>query len=127
MATAPLSPKFRSIRLILAREPGHPAGKEEIGYDLLIPLDSEGHIDAAEYKAHQAQCRVRRFNEHGTVKIGRLRRRPGGQWYFDYEEGEADDELGFRLGDERFVVGEYVSIADGKTMHTYRIARVEKP
>lgn len=122
-----LSSKFRSIRLLLARESGHPEGDEEQGYDLLLPLDENGHIDAAEWKKHQSSCRVRRFDESGTVKIGRLRRRPGGQWYFDYEEGDADDEIGFKLASERFITGEYVSITQGGETHTYRIARVEKP
>ena len=45
--------------------------------------------------------------------------------YFDYGEGEDDDEIGFRLSDERFVPGEYVSInSDGK-MRTYQIKLVE--
>lgn len=30
--------------------------------------------------------------------------------YFDYQEEDRDDEEGFRLGDEMFVTGEYVSI-----------------
>jgi len=122
-----LTPKFRHVRLLLAREKGHPLGAREEGYDLLVPLDDAGHLDAAEWKLHQASCRVRRFDENGTVKIGRLRRKPGGQWYFDYEEGTEDDEIGFRLGEERFVTGEYVSIGRQASMHTYQIARVEKP
>jgi len=127
MKSNELSAGFRSIRLILSREPGHPEGERERGYDLLVPLDNDGRIDSAEWKKNQAQCRVRRFERGVTLKIGRLRRRPGGQWYFDYEEGESDDEIGFRLGEECFRVGEYVSIKDGKIMHTYQVARVEKP
>ena len=61
------------------------------------------------------------------ARIGRLRRKPGGQWYFDYAEGERDDEIGFHLGEERFVTGEYVSIGRNGVMHTYQVARVEKP
>lgn len=45
---------------------------------------------------------------------------PGGQWYFDYGEGEDDDEIGFRLSDERFVPGEYVSISSDGKMRTIR-------
>ena len=61
------------------------------------------------------------------MRIGRLRRKPGGQWYFDYVEGERDDETGFHLGEERFVTGEYISIGHNGVMHTYQVARVEKP
>lgn len=51
----------------------------------------------------------------------------GGTWYFDYVEGEQDDEIGFKLGEERFVTGEYVSIGRAGKMHTYQVSRVEKP
>lgn len=122
-----LTPAFRHVRLLLAREEGHPAGTPQEGYDLVIPLDGDGYLDSKEWKSHQALCRVRRFDESGTVRIGRLRRKPGGQWYFDYEQGDSDDEIGFRLGEERFVTGEYVSIGRQSAMHTYQIARVEKP
>lgn len=122
-----LTPQFRHVRLLLARERGHPAGDQEEGYDLLVPLDHEGRLDAAEWKAKQALCRVRHFQTGQNDRIGRLRRKPGGQWYFDYTEGERDDEIGFRLGEERFLTGEYVSIGSSGEMHTYQVARVEKP
>ncbi|MCC6203423.1 MAG: hypothetical protein IT533_00415 [Hyphomicrobiales bacterium] len=122
-----LTPSFRSIRLLLARERGHPAGERDMGYDILAPLDPDGRLLATEWKSHQTACRVRQFGAGGTDRIGRLRRKPGGQWYFDYAEGERDDEVGFRFGEERFVVGEYVSVRSGGTEHTYQVARVEKP
>jgi hypothetical protein len=122
-----LSPGFRHVRLLLARERNHPAGDREEGYDLLVPLTADNRLDAAEWKTNQAQCRVRRFGEGGAERIGRLRRKPGGQWYFDYEEGDRDDEIGFRLGDERFIVGEYLSVSRRGETHTYQVARVERP
>lgn len=123
-----LTPKFRHVRLLLARGKGHPSGDRDEGYDLLVPLDAEGLLDAAEWKAHQAHCRVRHFRAGEDDRIGRLRRKPGGQWYFDYVEGEdSDDEVGFRFGEERFVTGEYVSVGTGEGLRTYQVARVEKP
>ncbi|MER9371130.1 hypothetical protein [Mesorhizobium sp. M0491] len=122
-----LTPKFRHVRLLLAREKGHPGGDHEAGYDVLAPLTGEGRLDAEEWKLHKASCRVRRFSTGEEDLIGRLRRKPGGQWYFDYAEGDRDDEIGFHLGDERFVTGEYVSIARNGAMHTYQVARVERP
>ena len=122
-----LTPKFRHVRLLLARQKGSPSGDREEGYDLLVPLDAEGRLDAAEWKTHQASCRVRKFRAGQDDRIGRLRRKPGGQWYFDYVEGERDDEIGFRLGEERFVTSEYVSVGSGRAMSTYQVARVERP
>lgn len=125
--TLSLSPKFRHIRLELAREKGHPYGDKNDGYDLLAPLDAEGRLDPVEWKSHRKACRVRRFRPGSNDSVGLLQRKPGGQWYFDYAEGEADDESGFRFGDERFVVGEYVSVMHGKETHTFQVVSVERP
>lgn len=125
--TPKVTPKFQHVRLLLAREKGHPSGSRREGYDLLVPLDQDGHLDAAEWKLHQAACRVRHFREAAEDRIGLLRRKPGGQWYFDYAEGERDNETGFKLGSEQFIAGEYVSVMSGGVMHTYQVAVVEKP
>ena len=95
----------RHIRLELAREPGHP------------------HGDAA-CRDGAERCRVRRFVGDQTAATGRLRHTTGDRWLFDFP-GEQADATGFRLGDERFVPGEYVSVitADGET-HTYLVERV---
>ena len=69
---------------------------------------------------------MRRFEPNAEDKIGRLRRKPGGQWYFDYEEGDRDDEIGFRLGEERFRQGEYISISRQGQMHTFQVKLVER-
>lgn len=122
-----LTPNFRNVRLLLAREKGHPGGEQGVGYDLLIPLDGESRIDAADWKKHQTVCRVRKFSADMEDRIGLLRRKPGGQWFFDFSEGDKDDEIGFRLGEERFAVGEYVSVGPKGAIHTYQIARVERP
>lgn len=122
-----LTPSFRHVRLVLAREKGHPSGDRDQGYDLLVPLDTDGRLDSVEWKSHQAACRVRRFRSGEQDAVGRLRRKPGGQWYFDYVEGDEDNEIGFRLGDERFVANEYVSIRSGSEMHTYKVVSVQKP
>lgn len=127
MVKSELSSKFRHVRLVLARDKEHPDGDAHEGYDLLVPLDKNGHLDAAEWKAKQNLCRVRRFRSKGEDLIGALRRKPGGQWYFDYAQGESDDEIVFNLSDERFVQGEYLSVRNDGTMHPYRITLVTMP
>jgi hypothetical protein len=123
-----LTPNFRHVRLHLAREGDHPEGELDSGYDLLVPLHPDGRLNAEEWMEHEAQCRVRRFREDEEDRVGALRRRPEGAWYFDYdEEEESDDEIGFRFEAERFVLGEYVSVSSGGEEHTFRVARVEKP
>jgi hypothetical protein len=119
---------FRRIRLELAREPGHPGGDSAYGYDFLAPLDAGGRIDAKLWKENRKACSVHRFRPgYDDDQLGQLVRGRSGKWFFDYEEGDHDDEQGFRFGEEQFVVGEYVSIRedDGK-MHTFRVAAVER-
>jgi hypothetical protein len=112
--------------LELAREPGHPGGDRRTGFDLVAPLDSDGRLMPDLWRAHQDQCRVRRFRDGEDDRVGRLRRHPGGSWYFDYDSArDSDNEAGYRLSDERFILGEYVSIQDDNhKMHTYRVAAV---
>ena len=41
---ADLTPNFRTVRLLLAREKGHPGGEQDVGYDILVPLDNKGQL-----------------------------------------------------------------------------------
>jgi hypothetical protein len=122
-----LPPEFRRIRLELARERGHPEGSRATGYELVAPLDHNHRLSDELWRGYRDNCRVRRFREGEDDQMGHLARRPGGWWYFDYDpESSSDDEAGYRLGDERFVSGEYVSIADeAGHMHTYRVVSVQ--
>jgi hypothetical protein len=122
---------FKRIRLNLARSPEFPQGSSRHGYEFVAPLDGNGHIDIAQWRAHREHCGVRRFWEGEDDEIGKLVLRPGGtehaRWVFDYDPGaEDDDESGYRFGAHVFRNGEYVSIRgeDGE-MHTYQVVSVE--
>lgn len=126
-ATLDLPANFRSIRLELAREPRHPEGDVQIGYTVVAPLDPEGRLDVDSARAYKKACRVVRFHGGREHEEGYLRRRPGGSWAFHYEldDGEEDDDPAYRLGDHRFVYGEYVTIEEDEGVHTYRVVSVE--
>lgn len=114
------------IRLELAREKGHPEGDRGHGYNLYVPLDAGGRIDAAAFLKARALCHAVRFRPGQPDARAQLRHGRGNHWYLDYPDqpGE-DDEEGFRFGDERFVVGEYVSIReDDAQQHTFRVVSV---
>ena len=125
MAKPPLN--LQKIRMELAREPGHPQGSAQDGYELVAPLGPDGRIDADAWQREAGRCRVRRFRTREADRLGRLARDADGQWFFDYdEETDEDDEAGFRLGEERFVIGEYVSVKDEDgRMRTYRVIAVD--
>lgn len=122
-ASLPL--RFRQIRIVLAREPGHPQGDDDVAYIFVAPVDADGRIEPKLWQAHREACRVVRQRPNEQDKNGHLVRQPGGSWRFHYE-GEANlpDEAGYHFADERFVVGEYVSINERGKMHAYRVTTV---
>ncbi|ACA17976.1 conserved hypothetical protein [Methylobacterium sp. 4-46] len=120
-----------TITLTLARCPDFPEGSAGRGYEIVAPLDADGHLDAAQWQARRDHCRVRRFWTGEPDRHGRLIHRAGGSggatWLIDYDDRSTqDDEPGYRLGSHRFVEGEYVSLRDAETeeLHTFRVARV---
>ncbi|MCB1483513.1 MAG: hypothetical protein KDJ17_01315 [Hyphomicrobiaceae bacterium] len=117
---------LKRIRIELARDHDFPEGSRDRGYDFIAPLDDSGHLVAEEWKASRDRCRVRRFWPGEKDEMGRLIRRPGGSWAFDYDPSQKeDDEAGFKLDKHRFVPGEYVSFTehDGK-LRTFRVMSV---
>lgn len=111
------------ITLRLARNPSSPAGDPERGYVLLAPLTEEGKIDADVYAAAKSACTVRRFDPGMDAVDGKLKRHASA-WYFDYDaQRTSDDEPVFKLGDHRFLPGDYVTINDEEgTPLTYQVS-----
>jgi hypothetical protein len=117
------------IVMRLARNPGteFAEGDDHRGYALTAPLDGDGKLDLAAWREAPEAASVRRFARDEDPVIGRLARR-GEDWVFDY--AETDDlaaEAVYRLGDHRFVIGEYVSVADedGRPL-TYKVTEVDR-
>lgn len=114
------------VRLELARGPGHPLGRADTGYRIVAPLDREGRLDPDLWKASRDACRAVRFRPGEEDDIGHLIRWPGGSWRLHYDVvGDEEDETGFRFGEERFLIGEYVSIHEDGGLRTYRVTSVE--
>ena len=122
-----LPANFRRIRLELAREPGHPQGEHGIGYTLIAPLSADGHLDVDAANYFREYCKVVRFKSGEDSVDGYLRRRPGGSWAFHYDlaDGSEDDDAAYRLGDHKFIIGEYVTVVEDEGAHTYRVASVD--
>ena len=117
-------PAISHIVLELAREPGHPHGDPAHVYHLYLPLLADGRIDAEGWRQSRPLCRVRRERPGEEEVSGQIRHGPGGRWILDYP-GAQSDEVGFRLEDEYFVIGEYVSIReDDDRLHTFRVTSI---
>jgi hypothetical protein len=118
---------FAKVRLRLAREGGHPHGSQEHGYDLVMPLKENGGIDSELWKSHRELCRVVHYRAGEEHDLGHMVRTSGGQWKFHYDiKGDEEDPQGYHFADERFVVGEYISIIEGDGPHTYRVVTIER-
>lgn len=117
---------LQTIRLELAREPGHPEGSRRDGYEFVAPLDQSGHFDKAEWQIKREQCRARRFWENRDDQNGLLIHTAKGDWAFSYDPTtDEDDEAIFRLDRHVLRPGEYVSISEpGGGQHTFRVISI---
>jgi hypothetical protein len=114
--------QFRQIRIELAREPGHPEGDASVAYLVIAPLDANDRIDPTLWREHREACRITRLRPDEEDEHGHLVHRQGGGWVLHYDS--EPDAVGFHFADERFMAGEYVSINEGRKMHTYRVVSV---
>jgi hypothetical protein len=121
---------LKRILLNLARSKEHPDGSARHGYEIVAPLDANGHLDPVSWRETRAACRVRRFWAGEKEEFGHLVHRSGGAggatWLFDYNPaGTDDDEAGYRLGEHVFAPGEYVSVKDEDgVIHTFKVVSV---
>ena len=115
------------IVMRLARNPGteFAEGDDHRGYTVVAPLLADGKLDVEAFQKVRADCSVRRFAPEEEAVTGRLARR-GQTWFFDYDDADdADDVPVHRLGDHRFSLGEYVSVADEDgRMLAYKVTEV---
>ncbi len=116
---------LKTVRLEMARSPEFPEGSQAHGYQFVMPLDADSHIDVETWRNHKEDCTVMRFwgdeePEHGFLIHTRHR-----TWAFSYAPGEEDDEPFFRFESHAFREGEYVSLTghDGE-MHTFKVVSV---
>lgn len=116
---------LKTVRLELARTREFPEGSNKRGYEFVVPLTEDGHIDVDAWASAKAACTVRRFWEGEDDRVGELHHTRHRTWAFSYEPGEEDDEPFFHLESHAFQMGEYVSITepDGKTL-TFRVVAV---
>ena len=69
---------LKRIALTLARSKDFPDGSNQIGYDLVAPLNDDGHIDLPAWKKHRTACSVRHFSPAEDDRTGLLVHKAGG-------------------------------------------------
>ena len=115
------------VRLELARDQDFPEGSSEHGYEVVVPLNADGHIDAEQWRHNKKRCSVWRFWDGEADERGHLVHRRGGTWAFHYDvRGDPEeDEPGWKFDTHVFKVGEYVSLReqDGE-LRTFRVVSV---
>ena len=121
--------QLKRVTIHLARAPGFPEGSNSFGYDIIAPLNCDGHLDARLWRENRSACTVRRFRPDEDDRFGMLTRKAGGPggatWTIDYNsEISDDDEPGFRLDRHIFEPGTYISFIDGRESHAYKVVDV---
>jgi hypothetical protein len=115
-----------TIRLELGRTRDFPRGDSRHGYEFIAPLDLDGHLDAADWRAEKDRCLVRSFRPGGNLRTGKLRH-VGQGWRFDYAPDRSeDDEPFFRLDRHVIAPGLYLTVKeeDGE-QRPFRIVSVQ--
>lgn len=116
------------ITLRLARNPGteFANGDDRHVYTLVAPLNAEGFLDEAMWKANARACVVRHVSPDLPEPREGLLKRRGDNWFFDYDAVTTDDdEPVFKLGRHPFRAGEYITITDENDRAlTYAVASV---
>ena len=110
------------LRLELARGPDHPDGSHRIGYELTLPLDTDGKLAVPVFRELPELCSVHRFREDSDDRTGTLKHHRGDHWVFAFGGPEGLEENLPRFGQHRFRIGDYVSVLDERGHdHAYRI------
>lgn len=119
---------LKKVRLELARTPDQPAGRKDQGFVLIAPLSEDGHLDPKDWEEHKQDCRATQFQGTAEHHHGLLQFTPASEgglptWFAIFEDDSVAE--GFRFETERFVPGEYVSLAvDEDTALPYTVVSV---
>lgn len=103
---------WKTVRLELARTPQFPNGSVSRAYLLRLPLNEDGLVDMAAFRANPAYATVRRHWPNEADRSGYLIHKQSG-WAFSYEPGEEDDEGVFHLENHPFHLGDYLTVREG--------------
>lgn len=99
---------WKSVRLELAQSPEFPRGSASRAFLLRLPLRADGSIDGGVFDLNASLATVRRFWASEPDSLGMVVRSDG-EWNLHFGSEKA---AGFRMPDEKLVVGQSISIRD---------------
>ena len=116
---------WKTVRLELARTEAFPEGSSSHGYQLHLPVQPNGLIDARALTAARDRAIAFHFSPEERDLKGHVIRTARG-WAISYEPGEDDDQGVFHLESHPLMPGNYLTLTgyDGSSS-PYRIASVE--
>lgn len=99
------------------------SGEPSTGYELTLPLDRDGEIDALMLSRSPSTWRVRRFEQGQDDRMGNLVRDPLGAWIVRYgDDPERSDGFAASV---RFRVNCLINVVEGKEVWAYRVTAIE--
>lgn len=111
------------VTLKLAHNPDEPNVDLNHGYIIDAPIGRDGKLSEDIWDKNKEACLIKKFgHSEDDFADGQIIKR-GGNWFFDYGLTKRGlDENGFKLGEHRFWLGDYVTINDynGKAL-TYLV------
>lgn len=117
---------LKKITLELARTQNYPQGSSECGYEILAPLDAQGHLDTEIWKTRKENCTVRRFWKNEDDQRGHLVHHRGNHWAIEYENDNVNEEPIFRFNKHVFAEGEYITITEhDETQMPFKIVSIK--
>lgn len=98
-------------------------GDPTTGYELALPLDPDGEIDALMLSRDPSLWQVRRFEKGLVDLIGSVVRDPLGAWMVRYGNGQPARTDGFS-GSVRFRTNSIVNVVEGAEVWAYRVVSI---
>lgn len=99
------------------------SGNPSTGYELTLPLDRDGEIDALMLSRSPSTWRVRRFEQGQDDRMGNLVRDSLGAWLVRYGNDPARSD-GFAAS-VRFCPNSLINVVEGKEVWAYRVTTIE--
>jgi hypothetical protein len=113
----------KRVRLERCPQLGCFNGDPATGYELTLPLDADGEIDALALSRTPSLWQVRRFETNHDDLTGSIVRDSLGAWMIRYGNGQPARSDGFAPS-VRFRPNSLINVVEGKEVWAYRVSAI---